>query len=90
MALYAIDYDLRKPGQKYESLFNVLKKFPRWAHILESSWVVESPMTTAQVRDHLLPHVDSNDKIVVKKLTGDAAWYGLESDVSDWLLKARV
>jgi hypothetical protein len=87
MALYAIDYDLVKPGRNYESLFEAIKSFHDNVHVLESSWIVESSSTAAEVRDVLVRHIDANDKLIVKKLTGDMAWCRLPAGVAEWLLR---
>jgi hypothetical protein len=56
----------------------------RW-HCLESVWIVKTPLTTAQVRDRLTPHIDANDGVVVVALSGAWATYGLDRGCNDWL-----
>src|SRR4051794_39702553 len=85
MANYAINYDLSKPGRNYQGLIDAIKSYGAWAHVLQSSWVVRSPRTAAQVRDDLLQHIDANDKLVVSTVTGEAAWFNLDVKVSEWL-----
>jgi len=85
MPMYSIDYDLSKPGQNYTDLIETIQSFPDWAHVLKSSWVVKSPKTAMQVLETLLPHIDANDKIIVKQCTGVSAWIGLSDELSNWL-----
>lgn len=84
MGTYLITYDLDKPGQNYERLWNAIKKaFPTWFHALESVWIVESALKAEQIRDHLRAFIDSNDKLLVARMTTDTAWYGLGE--TDWM-----
>jgi hypothetical protein len=86
MAVYAVTYDLRKPGRNYDDLYKELKKFSNWCHYLESSWFVVSDRTSLQVHDQVKPRMDSNDGLVVSEIRkGNSAWTGLEQKVSDWM-----
>ena len=85
MACYVIGYDLDKPGQNYENLFKAIKAIGTWWHCLDSTWLVVSNLTAAQIRDQLLTHIDNNDKLLVARLTGEAAWYGFDDECSKWL-----
>lgn len=51
MATYVVSYDLLAPGRDYEKLFSYLKSHTRWAHPLESTWVVVSSLSAAGLRD---------------------------------------
>lgn len=82
---YMVSYDLMMPGQNYDDLINELKAFPNWCHCLDSTWVIKSSLPASQVRDKLKPHLDSNDKLIVAKLSGEAAWAGFSMEVADWL-----
>jgi hypothetical protein len=42
-----------------------------------------------QVRDSLKACLDSNDKLLVAKLSGEAAWSGHSDDITKWL-KGRL
>ena len=74
MTSMIIEYDLRAPGRNYEDLYKAIKAYGVWAHITESTWFVKTNENCAQVRDKLLKHMDSNDRIFVAELTGAAAW----------------
>src|SRR4051812_27405333 len=83
--LQQIDYDLRKPGRNYDSLIPAIKGLGSWAHPLKSAWIVDTGLSTEQVRDRLRPHIDQNDGLLVTHLTGEMAWHGLAADVEEWL-----
>jgi len=70
---YSVTYDLRSPGQDYRSLIDRLKELGA-IRLLESYWTLRSAWTAAQIRDDLLAHMDSNDRIMVAGLSGEAAW----------------
>ncbi len=85
MATYIIGYDLKKPGQDYSSLFEAIKKLGNWWHCLDSTWIIKHDGPATSIRDALTPHIDSNDRLLVTKLSGEAAWAGFSDDCSKWL-----
>ena len=84
MATYIISYDLQVPGQNYDALTALIKTYPKWAKLMQSTWSVATTQTSEQIRDHLKLALDGNDKLFVGEL-GTSAWYGLSSEVSEWL-----
>jgi len=54
--------------------------------VADSTWIVsKTDLTAEQIRDRLLPHIDRTDELLVAKLTGEAAWYGFDTEGSNWL-----
>ena len=85
MTAYIVTYDLRSPGRNYNSLYERIRSYPRWARITESSWAVSgSNQSAVQIRDYLRGAIDGNDQLFVGVL-GSSAWFGLDPDVSKWL-----
>lgn len=82
---YIIGYDLMRPGQSYDSLFEAIKSYRTHWHMLDSTWLIRTARSAAEVRDHLMQHIDGNDKLIVARLSGEAAWYGFSDDGSNWL-----
>ena len=74
MTCYIISYDLRLPGRDYESLYAAIRAYGTWAHVNQSVWAVVTTQTAAEVRDNLLSHLDSNDRLFVVKSGIEAAW----------------
>ncbi len=74
MACYIISYDLRKPGRNYEALYKAIKAYGTWGHINESLWAVVTQQTAVQIRDNLVQHLDSDDRLFVVKSGTEAAW----------------
>lgn len=83
--LYEISYDLRKPGRDYSRLYEAIKGYGDWAHPLDSVWIISASQTAVQVRDHLKSRMDANDGLLVTRMSGEAAWMGLNDEVSKWL-----
>lgn len=84
MSVYQINYDLRKQ-KDYSSLIERIKSYGTWCHPLESVWIIVTNQTAAQVRDYLATVMDNDDGILVTRLQGEAAWYGLSNEVSQWI-----
>lgn len=84
MSVYQINYDLRKQ-KDYSSLIERIKSYGTWCHPLESVWIIVTNQTAAQVRDYLATVMDNDDGVLVTRLQGEAAWYGLSNEVSQWI-----
>ena len=76
MPCYVVSYDLRK-SRDYESLYEAIKSYGSWAHVLESTWAIVTDKTHVEVRDHLLEHIDDDDGIFVVKSGGAGAWHSV-------------
>lgn len=87
MSTYIVSYDLHKQGQNYDCIIQKLKAYGTHWHVQGSVWIICTDQTAAQVRDNLSPCLDTNDKLLVAKLSGEAAWYGYNQNVTDWLKK---
>lgn len=85
MKSYLISYDLNKPGQNYNDLYEAIKKIGTWWHHLDSTWIIRSSQSAEEIRDQLKANIDSNDKLIVIILTGEAAWCGFSTSGSKWL-----
>lgn len=85
MNSYLVSYDLIAPNKDYSSLISAIKEYNGFARVLESCWIVKSNDGTTAIRDNLKSHMDSNDKLFVAKLTGEASWKSLTTEVSNWL-----
>lgn len=83
MPCYVISYDLRAQ-RDYEPVYEAIKSYGTWAHILESSWAVVAPKSAAEVRDHLGEFIDGDDGLFVVQSGGVAAWRNVLCK-NDWL-----
>ncbi len=89
MAICMIGYDLH-PASKaegdYEGLFAALEELGSgYWDCLESTWLVMTDRTPAQIRDALKPHLKPDDRLLVVRCGGGAAWLGFEGECQIWL-----
>jgi hypothetical protein len=81
-----VGYDLNRPGQNYEGLIEYLKGLGAWWHHLDSTWLVNTTKTPAEVRDSAVAFLDAGDELLVMDVTGVArAWRGFDNRGSTWL-----
>ena len=85
MAMYVVTYDLLKQGQNYNCLIQKLKTYPIHWHAQGSVWFVKSSLSATAIRDSLSTCLDANDKLIVARLNGEAAWIGYGADVNQWI-----
>ena len=85
MTKYVITYDLSQPGRNYNALYGRIKSYGTYAQITESTWIIASTQTAAEVRDNLGSTMDNNDKLFVSVVSVPAAWIGLDDSIATWL-----
>jgi hypothetical protein len=87
MTTFVIGYDIHpSKGETYDELIEAIKIVgSTWWHHLDSTWVVVSSKTAVQIRDALIPHLRSDDQLLVAVLAGEAAWTGFNEKGSGWL-----
>lgn len=86
MRTMLVSYDLNRPGQNYAGLYEALKAVPLWWHYLDSTWLVRTEESAAQLRDRLSPCLDGGDELLVIDVTSpEAAWSGFDQRASQWI-----
>lgn len=85
MAVYIVAYDLHKQGQNYSCITQKLESYSAYWHMQGSVWIVVSDKKATEIRDSLKACLDSNDDLFVGRLSGEAAWSGYGSEVTEWL-----
>lgn len=82
-----VSYDLMSPGQKYDRVIAAIKNLGDWAKVLESTWYVDTSLTSAQAADAVHAAMDSNDKLFVVDATNNSsAWRGpVPQNVSEFI-----
>ena len=68
---YIISYDLNKKGQNYESLYKLIKDCSTgaWMHYLDSTWIIASYLSAAEISDALRETADNNDLFFIAEIT---------------------
>lgn len=82
--IYAINYDLKRPGQGYAALHEAIKNCGAWWHHLGSTWLVDTTLKAGGIWERLAPHVDKNDVVLVIGVTRDYQGW-LPADAWEWL-----
>lgn len=83
--LYAVTYDLNKPGKDYSSLWSALRQYEHTRDVaLDSVWFISTPATAAQVYEHLRHFLDQSDRIYIFQLTRNHEGW-MEQSVWDWI-----
>lgn len=82
--IYAINYDLKRPGQNYEALYDAIRGCGDWWHFLGSTWLVDTSLTAQGVWNVLASHVDENDFFLVVGITRDYQGW-LPSEAWAWI-----
>ena len=84
MKTFLIGYDLNAPEQKYSGLHRKIRSLGSYWHHLGSTWLVTSELTAAKIRDALKPFLDSDDELLVVRVTKRGAWFGFDRN-RKWL-----
>lgn len=82
--IYAINYDLKNPGQDYKELHEAIKGCGDWWHYLGSTWLVDTPLNGQSIWQKLAPFVDKNDRVLVIGVTREYQGW-LPPDAWDWI-----
>lgn len=82
--IYAINYDLKRPGQNYQELYAAIKDCGDWWHYLGSTWLIDTSLTSAALWTRLAPHVDQNDLVLVIGVSRDFTGW-LPQEAWDWI-----
>lgn len=82
--IISINYDLKRPGQNYQSLYDAIKSCGASWHYLGSTWLVDTTLTAGQVWAKLALLVDKNDFVLVIGVTRDYQGW-LPKDAWDWI-----
>lgn len=85
MKTLQINYDLQKPGRNYQPLYDYIKSFAAWCHLLDSLWLVRTNKSVSDVRDELKRVVDANDKVAVFDVTQDSWATNFSNTQTEWL-----
>jgi hypothetical protein len=80
-----ISYELQKPGQNYNDLYETIKKAPSWCHPMTSHWFIRTDESAQTWVDRLRRVMDQNDFIFVVDITGQDRQGWMPQSAWDWL-----
>jgi hypothetical protein len=87
--IYAINYDLKKPGQNYDPLYTAIKSLGTWWHYLGSTWLVDTNLNANGIWQKLALHVDKNDSVLIIGVTKDHAGW-LPPKAWEWIKERQA
>ncbi|HVY19352.1 MAG TPA: hypothetical protein VHA70_04630 [Bauldia sp.] len=79
-----MNYDLKKPGQDYSSLFEAIQSCGDWWHHLGSTWLLDTNLTAQGIWNRIEPRVDKNDFFLIIGVTRDYQGW-LPEDAWKWI-----
>ncbi len=86
MATYLISYDLVQSKQNYCALYREIKAISHiWWHNLDSTWIIKHSGPAEEILRSLKPYLHPRDKLLVVKLSDEAAGIGFRSRATDWV-----
>ena len=81
-----VSYDLKQPGQNYETVIEEIKRHGGWAKVHYSLFYLNSNESAEDVAKAVWASMDANDRLLVVDATKNTAyWYNLDSEVSKYL-----
>ena len=86
--IYAINYDLKRPGQDYSKIYEAIKSCGAWWHYLGSTWLVDTSLDASGIWRRLAAHVDRNDWVLVIGVTQDSQGW-LPKEAWEWINSRR-
>lgn len=74
MRRYIISYDLYRPGNNYSDFTGEIKRLAQdWEHPIANLWIVETPLSAAEIRALLGMHMVTGDKLYICEAGEDFA-----------------
>lgn len=80
-----ISYELRRPGQNYDDLYETIKTAPSWCHPMTSHWFIRTEESVNTWVTRLRNVMDQNDFIFVVNITGQDRQGWMPQSAWDWL-----
>jgi len=77
MSVYLVSYDLDKPGKDYTGIIDAIRNMGGVKGLYSEWFVVTQTMDAKSIFDRLAPFIDSNDRLLILGLSGEAWWYNL-------------
>lgn len=86
--VYMVSYDLNKPGQNYDDLYQKIKGASTgvWCHPMDSTWIIQSNLTPEGIYNKVKSALDPSDSIFIVQIAQN--YYGvLPNDLWEYIEK---
>lgn len=87
--IYAVNYDLKNPGQDYTGLYQAIKSCGAWWHYLGSTWLVDTNLDADGIWTRLEEHFDESDRALVIRVTANYQGW-LPKNAWQWINERRT
>lgn len=87
--VYAITYDLNKPGQDYPRLYSTIKSLGDWIWPMQNLWFIDSDSGAQDIANSILAVIDQSDSVFVVKVNRYEWGSWMNKDANAWI-NARV
>ena len=86
MDTYLISFELNRRND-YNQVSEHIRKFPKWARIMENVWIVKSESKLTDVRDGISSLINNYGGSVFVVKINNSAWgtYSVSKEVTDWM-----
>jgi hypothetical protein len=85
MKTYVLSFDLNH-GYDQSEIFEELANLGETQQALSSTWFLKSELTAKEIRDKLGAHLAADERVMVMKSGGPAAWRNVMCD-NKWLIE---
>ena len=86
MTTKLIIYHLEDTDKDFSSIRDAIKKFPKWAKIMDRTWLIKTNKSAGYVRSFLSESIGNRGKIFVINLeTKTWGSYGVDKKTTEWL-----
>lgn len=82
--ILVVTYDLMNYDRDYPEVFVAIKSCGDWIKPLFSTWLVDTRLTAKEVADRVAAATDSDDRLLVDRLTGNM-WFKNLPTINQWL-----
>ena len=96
MKLFAVTYDLRQPGRKYNELYDAIKNVAgegNWQHPMESFWVLAfstlSSHDSNELYEEFRKYIDANDSLFVVRIDDSERQGWMPKSFWDWMKEKK-
>ncbi|MEK7087375.1 MAG: hypothetical protein AAB958_01595, partial [Patescibacteria group bacterium] len=83
--VYAITYDLNKPGQNYPSLYSTIKRLGHWIWPLQNLWFIDSENGAQEIANEIHTVIDQNDSVFVVRVYRGQWGSWMSSETNQWI-----
>src|SRR5438876_5303744 len=84
MAVYCVSYDLKGTDRDYEPLEAALRSKGKWWHFLQSTWLLATDETPAEIWDRIRSTIRKQDFLLIIEVRDNAQGW-LPKQAWDWI-----